>query len=182
MKLVYVAITLSLLCTLHVVLYLYLCSIQRLSVMSHSAPDTGACSNRETSDDSDIPIRQVERRMIRASKAPETAPFESRNWLIHSHYLSKDFDTCRSLILQQLAETQGMCEYAQYVQGMVLRQEGRIQESLEALHIAATLNPQNPENLKQIARSLFLMGKHKTAIEVRISIKHSNCISAILLL
>ena len=80
--------------------------------------------------------------------------------------MSKDFDTCRGLIVQQLAETQGMCEYAQYVQGMVLRQEGRIQESLEALQVASRLNPQNPENLKQIARSLFLMGKHKTAIEV----------------
>ena len=116
--------------------------------------------------DTDTPVRQVERRMIRTSKAPEIPPFESRNWLIHSHYMSRDFDTCRGLIIQQLAETQGMCEYAQYVQGMVLRQEGRIQESLEALQVASRLNPQNPENLKQIARSLFLMGKHKTAIEV----------------
>ena len=138
--------------------------------MSHDGPDTGPRSKNEASDETEIPIRLVERRMIRPSKAPETAPFESRNWLIHSHYLSKDFDTCSSLILQQLAETQGMCEYAQYVQGMVLRHEGRIQESLEALQMAANLNPQNPENLKQIARSLFLMGKHKTAIEVRINI------------
>ena len=123
-------------------------------------------SSDASTKDTDIPVRQVERRMIRTSKAPEIPPFESRNWLIHSHYMSKDFDTCRGLIVQQLAETQGMCEYAQYVQGMVLRQEGRIQESLEALQVASRLNPQNPENLKQIARSLFLMGKHTTAIEV----------------
>ena len=128
--------------------------------------DTTSPQKRDSVEEADIPVRQVERRMIRSSKAPEIHPFEGRNWLIHSHYVSKDFDRCRNLIVQQLAETQGMCEYAQYVQGMILRHEGRIQESLEALQTAARLNPKNPENLKQIARSLFLMGKHQTAIDV----------------
>ena len=48
-------------------------------------------SSDASTKDTDIPVRQVERRMIRTSKAPEIPPFESRNWLIHSHYRVKRF-------------------------------------------------------------------------------------------
>ena len=37
--------------------------------------------------------------------------------------------------------------------GMILRQEGEIQGSLEMFQQAAVLNPSNVENIKQIARS-----------------------------
>ena len=37
--------------------------------------------------------------------------------------------------------------------GMILRQEGEIQGSLEMFQHAAQLNPSNVENIKQIARS-----------------------------
>ena len=50
--------------------------------------------------------------------APELAIFERRNWLIHLHFVRKEYDTCKVLIKEQLAETNGMCEYAVYVQGM----------------------------------------------------------------
>ena len=43
--------------------------------------------------------------------------FERRNWLIHLHYVRKEFDTCKSLVREQLSEAGGMCEYAVYVQG-----------------------------------------------------------------
>lgn len=33
------------------------------------------------------------------------------------HYVKKDFDSCKSIIKEQLNETGGMCEYAVYVQG-----------------------------------------------------------------
>uniref|UniRef100_A0A452H6C1 Uncharacterized protein n=1 Tax=Gopherus agassizii TaxID=38772 RepID=A0A452H6C1_9SAUR len=59
-----------------------------------------------------------------------------------------------------------MCEYAVYVQALVLRLEGKIQESLELFQTCSILNPQSADNLKQVARSLFLLGKHKAAIEV----------------
>ncbi|KAL2094042.1 hypothetical protein ACEWY4_011354 [Coilia grayii] len=59
-----------------------------------------------------------------------------------------------------------MCEYAIYVQGLILRLEGKIQESLELFQSCAILNPTSSDNLKQVARSLFLLGKHKAAIEV----------------
>ena len=46
----------------------------------------------------------------------------------------------------------GACEYALYVQGMILRNEAQIQESLESFQAAAMLNPNSLENLKQVSK------------------------------
>ncbi|XP_023933137.1 Bardet-Biedl syndrome 4 protein homolog [Lingula anatina] len=99
-------------------------------------------------------------------KPPEIPIFERKNWLIHLHYVKKEYDVCKSLIKEQLTETGGMCEYAVYVQALILRQEGRIQESLELFQTCSLLNPNNADNLKQVARSLFLLARHKAAIDV----------------
>uniref|UniRef100_A0A673K6N3 Bardet-Biedl syndrome 4 protein-like n=1 Tax=Sinocyclocheilus rhinocerous TaxID=307959 RepID=A0A673K6N3_9TELE len=99
-------------------------------------------------------------------KAPELPILERRNWLIHLHYIRKDYETCKAVIKEQLHETQGMCEYAVYVQALIMRLEGKIQQSLELFQSCAILNPKSSDNLKQVARSLFLLGKHKAAIEV----------------
>ncbi|XP_054748410.2 Bardet-Biedl syndrome 4 protein-like [Lytechinus pictus] len=103
---------------------------------------------------------------IRGKKAPELPVFERRNWLIHLHYVKKEFENCKALIKDQLQESNGLCEYALFVQALILRQEGRIQESLECFQTCALINAQNPDNLKQVARSLFLLGRHKAAIDV----------------
>uniref|UniRef100_A0A3Q1K7N2 BBSome complex member BBS4 n=1 Tax=Anabas testudineus TaxID=64144 RepID=A0A3Q1K7N2_ANATE len=97
--------------------------------------------------------------------SPELPIVERRNWLIHQHYIRKDYDTCKVIIKEQLQETNGMCEYAIYVQALILRLEGKIQQSLELFQSCAILNPSSADNLKQVARSLFLLGKHKAAIE-----------------
>lgn len=52
--------------------------------------------------------------------APELPIFERRNWLIHLHYVRKEFDVCKSIIKDQLAESGGMCEYAVYTQGTLI--------------------------------------------------------------
>ncbi|XP_050412166.1 Bardet-Biedl syndrome 4 protein [Patella vulgata] len=102
----------------------------------------------------------------KAKKAPELPVNERRNWLIHLHYVQKDFETCKVLIKEQLTESGGMCEYAVYVQALIHRQEGKIQESLELFQTCTLLNPNSGENLKQVARSLFLLARHKAAIDV----------------
>ncbi|KAI4829848.1 hypothetical protein KUCAC02_001513 [Chaenocephalus aceratus] len=107
----------------------------------------------------------TEAKKRRAPKAPELPIVERRNWLIHQHYIRKDYDTCKAIIKEQLQETNGMCEYAIYVQALILRLEGKIQPSLELFQSCAILNPSSTDNLKQVARSLFLLGKHKAAIE-----------------
>ncbi|XP_063650075.1 Bardet-Biedl syndrome 4 protein isoform X5 [Pan troglodytes] len=102
----------------------------------------------------------------RQKKAPEFPILEKQNWLIHLHYIRKDYEACKAVIKEQLQETQGLCEYAIYVQALIFRLEGNIQESLELFQTCAVLSPQSADNLKQVARSLFLLGKHKAAIEV----------------
>lgn len=49
---------------------------------------------------------------------------------------------------------------------LILRHGGRIQESLLLFQAVTTLNPTSVENVKQVGRSLYLLGKHKAAIEV----------------
>ncbi|KAL4234073.1 Bardet-Biedl syndrome 4 protein [Mactra antiquata] len=98
-------------------------------------------------------------------KAPDLPIFERRNWLIHLHYVRKEYEQCKQLIKEQLGESGGMCEYAVYVQALILRMEGKIQESLELFQTCALLNPNSGENLKQVARSLFLLARHKAAID-----------------
>ena len=41
-----------------------------------------------------------------------------------------------------------------------------MQDSLTLFQAATALNPANVENLKQVARSLYLLGRHKQAVEI----------------
>jgi Bardet-Biedl syndrome 4 protein len=70
------------------------------------------------------------------------------------------------LIEQQLKECNGVSEYPIYVKALIKRQCGFIQESLQLFQAATSLNPHNVNNLKQVGRSLVLLGKHKAAIDV----------------
>lgn len=103
------------------------------------------------------------------SAAPELPILERRNWLIHLHYIRKDYETCKvkpenlqrefnccrillimlnhlcffcfqAIIKEQLHETQGMCEYAVYVQGQC------------ELHSKPTLNSVNVLNYSKVVR------------------------------
>ncbi|XP_047395130.1 Bardet-Biedl syndrome 4 protein isoform X1 [Sciurus carolinensis] len=107
-----------------------------------------------------------QKKVVICSLVPDFPILEKQNWLIHLHYIQKDYEACKAIIKEQLQETQGLCEYAIYVQALIFRLEGNIQESLELFQTCAILNPQCADNLKQVARSLFLLGKHKAATEV----------------
>jgi hypothetical protein len=50
---------------------------------------------------------------------PKLPILEGLNWLIHLNYVKKDYKTCKELIRDQLTATNGLCEYALYVQGIV---------------------------------------------------------------
>ncbi|XP_036363041.1 Bardet-Biedl syndrome 4 protein-like isoform X1 [Octopus sinensis] len=109
---------------------------------------------------------QAHRPAAKQKKPPDLPALESRNWLIHLHYIRKDFETCKVLNKEQLTETGGLCEFAVFVEALILRQEGKIQESLDLFQNCVFLNPHCPDNLKQVARSLFLLARHKAAIGV----------------
>lgn len=128
--------------------------------------DQSSYSVRETATATISGRKSMEGRVIRGSKAPEIQVCEHKNWLLHLHYIRKDFETCKTLIKEVLTETDDMCDYAFYILGLILRQEGNIQGSLEAFQSATKLNQNDPLAIKQVARSLFLLGKHKAALEV----------------
>ena len=77
------------------------------------------------------------------------------NWLLHTHYTRRDSESCRALIARLEQETNGLCEYAHYVRGLLLREEGRVQESVDSFQQCVLLNPNSVDNLKQVARSLY---------------------------
>nr|CAD7587070.1 unnamed protein product [Timema genevievae] len=86
--------------------------------------------------------------------APESPILESRNWLIHIHYCRREFDVCRMYIQEELERSSRMAEYPNY-----------IMESLEYFQTCHVLNPRSVDNIKQVARSLYLLGRHRLAVE-----------------
>jgi len=91
---------------------------------------------------------------------------EKRNWLVHMLYVRQEYETCLAVIEEALMESRGMSEYPMYVKALIKRQHGAILESLQLFQAATCLNPQNVCNLKQVGRSLYLLGRHKAAIDV----------------
>jgi Bardet-Biedl syndrome 4 protein len=65
-----------------------------------------------------------------------------------------------------LVESHDKHEFATYLKALILRIKGRIPESLDLFKRCHMLNPNNVDYLKQFGRSLYLLGRHKTAIEV----------------
>lgn len=91
---------------------------------------------------------------------------DKKNYLIHQLYVRQDFEECLKVIEDALQETEGLCEYALYVKALIQRQRGRIQQSLQLFQQATAINPHNTANLKQVGRSLYLLGKHRAAVDV----------------
>lgn len=89
-----------------------------------------------------------------------------RNVHIHHLYVTHEHDRCLQLIEEVLSEFDGLCEYPIYVKALVMRRRGKINESLQLFQAATALNPHNVQNLKQVGRSLYLLGKSKAAVEV----------------
>eukprot|EP00242_Pyramimonas_sp_CCMP2087_P014638 CAMPEP_0198199372 /NCGR_PEP_ID=MMETSP1445-20131203/2685_1 /TAXON_ID=36898 /ORGANISM="Pyramimonas sp., Strain CCMP2087" /LENGTH=413 /DNA_ID=CAMNT_0043869203 /DNA_START=382 /DNA_END=1623 /DNA_ORIENTATION=- len=96
--------------------------------------------------------------------APSTLS-ERQNGHIHLLYVRQNFDACLKVIESQML-AQGSSEYPLYVKALIKRQKGEIQESLRLFQAATCLNPHSVANLKQVGRSLYLLGKHKAAIDV----------------
>lgn len=101
-----------------------------------------------------------------ATREGKPISFDARNWYVYTLYSRKEYDACLNAIEDQLKETGGLSAYPIFVKALIKRQRGAIQESLELFQAAACLKPHDPENLKQVGKSLHLLGKHAPAIEV----------------
>jgi len=91
---------------------------------------------------------------------------ERQNYYIHSCFIRNDYRECLKTIENQLHQCNGQSEYPLYIKGLILRQQGRIDESLIIFQAALCLNPTNINNIKQVGQSLYLLGKHKEALAV----------------
>ncbi|XP_046398429.1 Bardet-Biedl syndrome 4 protein homolog isoform X2 [Ischnura elegans] len=99
-------------------------------------------------------------------KSRGEVPLRQRfNWLIHAQLVRQDADDCNTLIEQDLKNSNGKCEYAIYARGMLLRQEGKILDSLQCFKTCQSMNPKNPQYIKQQAYSLSLLGRTQEAID-----------------
>ncbi len=88
------------------------------------------------------------------------------NHLIHVEYTNQEFDSCLAHIDSILEQNDGLAEYPLYVKALIRRRQGKIQESLQLFQKATALNPANILNLKQVGRSLMLLGKFRASLDV----------------
>lgn len=91
---------------------------------------------------------------------------EGRNWLIYYLYSRNEHDECLRLIEEIMKETNNRNEAAVYIQGMIFRSRGKIAESLDCFKWAQKLNPFSIDCMKQVGKSLYLIGRTKAAIDI----------------
>ena len=91
---------------------------------------------------------------------------ERRNWLIHSLLVRHEHDEALKLIDEALRACGGLCEYALTAKSVIHRLRGGVGEALQLAQAALCLNPSSLRSLKQVARALFLAGRHRAALDV----------------
>ncbi|KAJ8935453.1 hypothetical protein NQ314_012873 [Rhamnusium bicolor] len=96
---------------------------------------------------------------------PEPSPFEKLNWLVHLQHVRGEITACNELIKREIDRSNGKNEYAFYKQGSILREEGKIQDALESFQKCLKLNPENPDNLKEVAKCLYEMRRFRLSME-----------------
>uniref|UniRef100_A0A182M420 Uncharacterized protein n=1 Tax=Anopheles culicifacies TaxID=139723 RepID=A0A182M420_9DIPT len=96
---------------------------------------------------------------------PQSVTNRHMNWLIHGLYTRKHFERCKKLIDRQLT----ICydkQYLHFMKGLILREEGNPTEAVHCFQQAIALNRNEPENYKELAKTLYSMGKFRNALEV----------------
>ncbi|XP_055318142.1 Bardet-Biedl syndrome 4 protein homolog [Sitodiplosis mosellana] len=103
----------------------------------------------------------------------DLAMIPNLNWLIHMAFARQDYKYCNEAIEYQFSETYDH-EYLYYVKGLIARIEGNLQESLLYLQKAIEFNPNNLDNLKEIAKTLYAMERYKQALEIFVKIDKTS--------
>ncbi|CAH0552064.1 unnamed protein product [Brassicogethes aeneus] len=95
----------------------------------------------------------------------EPLPVERLNWLIHLQHIRGEINSCKELIKAEIEKNSGKNEYAFFKQGTILRQEGKVQDALDSFQICLKLNPDNVDNIKEVAKCLFEMRRFRLSLE-----------------
>ncbi|OUM64491.1 hypothetical protein PIROE2DRAFT_8727 [Piromyces sp. E2] len=120
--------------------------------------------NLDISDEEDIIINKPSLKISTNKYHSET--WKNQIWHLYHLYVTKQHQECMEIIDEILVATNNHSKYPLYLKALILRQNGEIEESLEILRMVERLDPTNIVNIKQIGRSLFLLGKHRAAIEI----------------
>jgi Bardet-Biedl syndrome 4 protein len=91
---------------------------------------------------------------------------DSVNWMIYTLFLKKDFDSCLEMINKYSREDGLEAQFATYLKALIKRYSGDINESLDLLRKCYSFNESNILIMKEIGKSLLLLGKFKMAIEI----------------
>ncbi|VDM96433.1 unnamed protein product [Thelazia callipaeda] len=92
--------------------------------------------------------------------------FDRKNFILHQHFIRRDFSACKALIKEMSDDYKCMSEYPFYVRGKIARIEGNFREALYWFEKARSLNPMNCTYLREIGRLHFLLGNHVKAAEI----------------
>ena len=108
---------------------------------------------------------------VAVSKWPnDISTIDKYNWLLHIMYGRGDYDQIQQFVRLQSYKS----AYMTYVQALVYRQEGRINEALDYFQKCVIENP-SLINIKQVGKSLALLGRYRLAIEAyKEALKHTT--------
>ncbi|GAB0094562.1 Bardet-Biedl syndrome 4 protein homolog [Sergentomyia squamirostris] len=96
----------------------------------------------------------------------ETSYTESNvNWLLYLMYARRDFKYCKLIIEEYLKRNYDM-EYLYFVQGLIAREEGKMTDALKSFQNAIELNSKKSEYFKEVAKTLYKMGRLKQSLDV----------------
>ena len=116
--------------------------------------------------------QMVEAQTKRRASVPQAASKSgdgNTNWVIQRMYVRREYKECLQHIERRVRAcggAKGSCEFALYIKALILRHQGKIDESLQLFRLVTTINPQNIRNIKQVARSLYLLGKQQAALQI----------------
>eukprot|EP00898_Chlorokybus_atmophyticus_P002464 jgi/Chlat1/3218/Chrsp22S03499 len=97
--------------------------------------------------------------------ATATAPREERYAEMHRLYVRGELDACLKLIEEACGPSPPSVPVL-LLSAHIRRRQGRVRQSLELFQRAAAVEPGEGAHLKQVARSLYLLGKHRAALAV----------------
>jgi Bardet-Biedl syndrome 4 protein len=92
---------------------------------------------------------------------------DSVNWMIYQLFLKKNYDECLETINKYSVDKDGIeSQFSIYLRALIKRYKGEVNESLNLLRKCYNLNDSSISVMKEIGKSLLLLGKFKMSIEI----------------
>ncbi|KAM3725504.1 Bardet-Biedl syndrome 4 protein [Dirofilaria immitis] len=113
-----------------------------------------------------IMLKVASGKIVAKSKKRELQGFDRRNFILHQHFIRRNFNACKALIKEMADEYSEMCEYPFCIRGKIARIEGSFREALIWFEKAQSVNPLNSVYTREIGCIYFLLGNHIKASEV----------------